>query len=1097
MRHSIFTGPFEALEPRWAEAVAELQTKDPLSQVNVLVGSNILASYLKRRLAARGRTVANIRFQTFLDLVTRLASASKTAPGKPRLPRLGASIILEGILRSGAPEVYRDLSGCAGFRDALLDTFRDLRDAGISPGEFDSAIEANNLNPDRRESLSALSNLYRRFRETVRGFHDVDDDFRSAIGAASDAARILGSGRLLVYGIYDATGQQADLLAALKDSLELIYFIPFVDPHVSDFARPFLEARVRELGVGPSPVDAEKSPCGLGSLAERGFGFIDAKPTADAGGLAADGSFALVSAPGESRAAVEIVREIFRAVEDGTIRDFREAAVILRQPEGEIPIVTEMFRLRGVPYFLHGGDRFADRPFSRAVAALSELEPAGFPRGAVLAAMELVAASLPENRASSWDVQRWRALTNDPRFTAGLRAWDAGVEGLVAQTSGELHRAETRGAESLEEEDLDRGAESVRKANKRLEAAKSLREGWRCLRQAAADWPEALSWKEWARFLESRLQPLLGPSEDWNPFSSVLDEIAGLEALSAVGDSGQGPSNGKQIPADRLRAVLRESIASLSVPAGRFGSGGVTILSTGAARGLRFPLVVIPGLDEGRFPAKLRQDPLLLDSERRWLKNMPLKSMRAEEEKLLFDMAARSAEKRLVLMTSRLEEGSDRESIPSQFFLRAAAAVAGRTLSIRDLNEETVAGFRSVSLDSPAPGKGDVAVDEGEIRLRMITSERRSAHAALKALAQLEPQRLSRPMAYDRARWNRELTEFDGYLTDAALVRHAAQKMGAASGQVSASRLEEYAKCPYFFFLKRIVELEAWEEPERAEGMDPLERGLVVHSVLEGFLADYRGGPFPDESLEDLWSSLESQAVKKLEAARPVGMPDLLWDVERDALLATLRNWLEFEKGRAGPDILISQLERGFGEMDPGERLPAFRLQAGRHAFEFRGRIDRVDVSRDGRTARVIDYKCGTLPYTMTSRGRAPLMSGERIQIAVYKGALSTMDELRNVEAVEGEYLYLQPRDAQTAPCSYAHEELLKASAALPRVLEIMGDCLESGVFFARTSGTVRPYGHCDFCDYLPVCGKDRVQREERKAGAPAVQRFMQILEIA
>lgn len=1097
MNHAIYTGPFAALESRWMEAVAELQAEDPLAQVDVLVGSNILASYLKQRLAQKGRTVANIRFHTFLDLATRLASVSKGAADKPRLPRLGASIILEGILQSGAPAVYRDLSGCAGFRDALLDTFRDLRDAGIAPGEFEAAVAANNRNPDRRESLSALSDLYRRFREAVRGFHDVDDDFRSAIAAAPEAPRVLEAGRLMVYGIYDATGRQSELLAALKESLGMIYFIPFVDPRVSDFARPFLDARVRELGVQPSALRNEQPACGLSSLAERGFGFIGAEPTSGAVGLPADGSFAFVSAPGESRAAVEIVREIFRAVQDGTIRSFQESAVILRQPESEIPIVTEMFRLRGVPCYLHGGARFADRPLSKAVAAVSDLEPSGFPRGAVLAAMELVAASLPENRASSWDVQSWRALTNDPRFAAGLRAWDAGVEALVGQAGAELSRAGTYEEESAEEEDLGRGAESERKAKKRLEAAKSLREGWRVLRQAAAGWPEALSWKEWARFLEDRLEPLLGASEDWSPFSSVLDELGNLEALSAIQDPGQGRPSREQISADRLRAILRESIALLSVPAGRFRSGGVNILSTGAARGLRFPLVIIPGLDEGRFPAKLRQDPLLLDSERRWLRNVPLKSMRAEEEKLLFDMAARSAEKRLVLMTSRLDEGSDRESIPSQFFLQAAAAAAGRTLSIRDLNEKTVAGFRSVSLDNPAPVKGDIAVDEGEVRLRIIVSDRRSAHAALRALAEMEPQRLNRPLAYDRARWNRELTEFDGYLTDAALVRYAAQKMGPAAAQVSASRLEEYAKCPYYFFLKRIVELEAWEEPERAEGMDPLERGLAVHSILEGFLDNYRGGSFPDKPPEDLWGFLEPPALKELEKARPLGMPDLLWEIERDALMATLRRWLEFERGRADPDMLISQLERGFGEITPGEKLPALRLQAGKHVFEFRGRIDRVDVSRDGKTARVIDYKCGTLPDTMTARGRSPLMSGERIQIAVYKGALSTMDEFRNVESVEGEYLYLQPKDGQIAPCAYTQEELQNASASLPRILQVLADCLESGVFFARTSGTVRPYGHCDFCDYLPVCGKDRVQREERKAEAQAVRRFMRILEIS
>jgi len=35
----------------------------------------------------------------------------------------------------------------------------------------------------------------------------------------------LGSRQLLVYGIYDATGQQSQLLSALKSVFEMIYFI--------------------------------------------------------------------------------------------------------------------------------------------------------------------------------------------------------------------------------------------------------------------------------------------------------------------------------------------------------------------------------------------------------------------------------------------------------------------------------------------------------------------------------------------------------------------------------------------------------------------------------------------------------------------------------------------------------------------------------------------------------------------------------------------------------------------------------------------------------------------------------------------------------
>jgi ATP-dependent helicase/nuclease subunit B len=1065
------------------EVVAELQRDDPLFEVDILVGSNILASYLKYRLAENGRTVGNIRFHTFSDLLSRFAHPSTPASRKPPLPRLGPSILLEDILAGHSPEVFAPLSGYRGFRDALLDTFRDLRDAGFSPEELDRGIQLDNGSPDRRAHLLGFGDLYRRFRERVGLFDEIDDNFRSAIRNASES-RIIGFKHLIVYGIYDATGQQSRLLAALKNSLEMIYFIPFVDEDISEFARTFLEIRAKELGVQPIRLQAKVMVNGLDRLAARGFGFSIDPCKKDR--IAADGSFAIVSAPGESRAALEIVREIFRAVHDKTISGFHEAAVILRQPENEAPILTEMLRLHGVPYFVQGGSRFAERPLSKAVIALSRLEAKSFSRESVLSAMELIAASLPESRQLAWDAPSWRSLTNDPGFLAGARSWDEGTASILEQAHRKYNKAE---GYSIESDATESGARSMDSIRAQRENAQHLRDAWLLIQRAAGDWPTHLSWQDWAQFLDQRFQEILGASDDWSFFSTVLDEIASLQALARFDKS-------DTVSVDRVKSALVESIESLSYPAGRFQRSGVNLLSTSAARGLRFPLVVIPGLDEGRFPAKLRQDPLLLDSERLRMGDLPLKSKRMEEEKLLFDMAARSAEKRLVLMTSRLEESSDRERLPSQFLLRVAAVIQGGSITMRDLTQETVAGFRSVSLDNPAPAKDEIAVDEGEIRLRQITVDRKSARGVLTAMTEFEADRLKQPLAYDRARWANKLTEFDGLISDPKLVQWMVQKIDASSGQVSASRIEEYVKCPYFFFLKHVMNLEAWEEQEKIEGMDPLERGLAVHSILESFLKNSGDAIFQAASGDDLGKLLEEKTRHDLDEARPAGIPDLLWEVQRDGLIRMLKEWLEFEKGRANEGMRIARMEQSFGSFSSGEQYPPFRVTAGRHTFDFRGRIDRIDVSIDGKQARVIDYKTGALPESMANaKIRTPLMSGERIQIAVYRGALTVLSEFGGLESIEGEYLHLQPKDGRIVACVFTDEDLQKALQGLPEVLEIVGDGLEKGIFFARTRGAIRPYGHCDYCDYLSICGKDRVQREERKANDPAVRKFMGILE--
>jgi RecB family exonuclease len=1085
--HQIYTGSFAALEQRWIETIFELQRENFLLEINVLVGSNILATYLKRRLAHSGRMAANVHFLTFLDLVSRLGSIRRMTPEKPHLPRIGASILLEDLLAEKTPLVYEGLSGYRGFRDALLDTFRDLRDAGFAPRELDEAIQKSH-DPYRGQHLLGFADLYRRYRERIGTFHDADDDFRAAIREVAENRESLPFRQLLIYGIYDVTGQQSYLLSVLKDSLDLIYFIPLADESVSEFALPFVETRKAELKVEPVRLPFHPPPTSLGLLGERSFGFSGAEAPA----CRDDGSFTLVSAPGESRAAVEILREIFRAVYDGTIQGFHEAAVILRQPENDIPVLAEMFRLRGVSYFIHGGVSFAEQPLGRAILALSGLGAVPFAREAVLSAMELVAAAHPSDATAEWDVQGWRVLTNNPRFLAGLESWDSGIKSLSAKLRADLSWAETHPDAEVDEEEYRTATRSAAATRLRIETLERFREAWQLLRRVFADWPHSLSWHDWADLLEKRFEPLLGQSSEWDRFASILDDLASMQALKGLEE--RNPVR-RGVSADKVRSALADAIASRKCPVGSFQRSGVNLLSTSAARGLRFPLVIIPGLDEGRFPARLRQDPLLLDAERLRMGRLPIKAKRIDEEKLLFDMAARSAEKRLVLITSRLDESSDRERIPSQFFLRAASAVQGRTITIRDLAQGSLAGFRSVSLDSPAPESDQVPVDEGEIRLRMITEDRRLSSAALHMLAQLDPMRLDRPLQFDRARWIPRMTEYDGLISDPSLIQWTAQRLGIAAGQVSASRIEEYAKCPYLFFLKRAINLQGWEEQGQVEGMDPLDRGVVIHSILEKFLRDFGDAAFQMDG-GTLWRALQAMAHTTLDASRPEGMPDLLWDIERDGLIKMLKGWLEFELARARPEMRVAHLEQVFGKFSQEEKFPACQLQAGHHVFRFRGRIDRVDLSRDGKHARVVDYKTGNLPEPMANKStRSPLMSGERIQVLIYAGALSVLEGFGSVESIEGEYLHLQPKDGLTVPCDFTDAELQKAGHALPDILEIIGNGIENGVFFARTRGRIRPAGHCDFCDYLPICGKDRVRREDHKAADPIVQKFTQTVE--
>jgi MoaA/NifB/PqqE/SkfB family radical SAM enzyme len=116
-------------------------------------------------------------------------------------------------------------------------------------------------------------------------------------------------------------------------------------------------------------------------------------------------------------------------------------------------------------------------------------------------------------------------------------------------------------------------------------------------------------------------------------------------------------------------------------------------------------------------------------------------------------------------------------------------------------------------------------------------------------------------------------------------------------------------------------------------------------------------------------------------------------------------------------------------------------------------------------------------------------MGAERIQLPVYRSALSVLPGFERVTQVEGEYLHLDGSDAGARARSFSKEDLEAAAALLPEMLAILGDGIEGGIFFARTRGHVWE-NQCGSCDFTSVCGKDRRRREERKATDPAVRRF-------
>lgn len=203
-----------------------------------------------------------------------------------------------------------------------------------------------------------------------------------------------------------------------------------------------------------------------------------------------------------------------------------------------------------------------------------------------------------------------------------------------------------------------------------------------------------------------------------------------------------------------------------------------------------------------------------------------------------------------------------------------------------------------------------------------------------------------------------------------------------------------------------------WDEPADVEGeepvlLDPLAVGDLVHNVLEKAVAilECMGGfaGAPREALEAAISSAVDEVRLKWESSVPVP-PKVIWE-------KTLRKAGELALLALTFDLLPLPGQRSYVEVPFGSAVsyqtplvtpwdPAAPVLVRELGIRVSGRIDRLDLSGDAQTARVIDYK---------AVGKCPpedpgLKNGNELQRCLYSVAVRAL--LPGIQHVDASLLY-------------------------------------------------------------------------------------------
>jgi hypothetical protein len=671
--HTLFTGEFRALEERFLGEVRTLKRDDPLRPVDVLVGSNLLGVYLRRRAAEALGGIANLRFVTFLDL------ARERSPGpdpRPPMPSLGEALLARRTLRENpAGAAFGDLRERPSLAALLARTANDLRESGVAPDHLAALLPSVAATPDRALLLGDVAALVADLEARRARFADPT----SALERAAGATREPSTEPLVVYGLYDLGGLRERLLGAVARERPVVAFVPDdgEDEAATTSVPPARAALFSGLlGVPPRPLPASPGRA----------------PTA-------------VVAPSEGSEARETVREILRAVDAGT--PLHSCAVLLRDPARQEPALLAELRRRAIPFFRPAGGGFSRSPAGRAALALLGLAARDFEAADVVAladALEGLDAS-PAGTAP-----RLSRLFGQLRFRRGLED----LRRRVAEA-----RAKSGIAESPDSETEGRLSERARRLHDSLAAAEAF------LALAGRAIPDAspAPFPEWAARLSTAASALLPGGPDRASLGAALEALASLDLLEPGGS----------VSAAELLALLPDALETVPVRSGQFERSGVAVLSAISARGLLFDAVFVPGLAEQLFPRPGRPDPLLFDEERRALAaraDVRLAARtgprHAREERFLFHVARTSARERLVLLAPRRESATDRPRLLSPFLLDVLAEVAGRPVREKDLAAPgAIAGLRFLPL-GVVPDDG-LPIDAAETLARALARDPRLA----------------------------------------------------------------------------------------------------------------------------------------------------------------------------------------------------------------------------------------------------------------------------------------------------------------------------------------------------------------------------------
>ena len=216
-----------------------------------------------------------------------------------------------------------------------------------------------------------------------------------------------------------------------------------------------------------------------------------------------------------------------------------------------------------------------------------------------------------------------------------------------------------------------------------------------------------------------------------------------------------------------------------------------------------------------------------------------------------------------------------------------------------------------------------------------------------------------------------------------------AKKLYGENSYTSASKIEQYYKCPYAYFIKFGLNI---TKPVSID-FKRMQRGLIVHYVLEKFIQDKleKFNTLSRDNLKEIIDEYIEEYIKN-----NVGQIDALDEYSKYILKRILELLLELV-----PLICTELSNSNFKPIEyeydlNNEEIEPISLNGNEGSVRIHGVVDRFDMLKleDKEYIRIVDYKTGVKKIKLSD-----ILYGLNLQMFIYMSAICESDKFKSAPA--------------------------------------------------------------------------------------------------